>query len=210
MRRFRLWPLLRRWCLLCASLLPVLLLAACVSAAAQPPSDEPFAEPPPLRAASSSRPAAATPLPLRLRIPSIGIDAAIEPVGLTPSGELAVPSLHPWDDVGWYSNGPRPGRQGSAVIDGHLDRPGGLPAVFWRLHELQPGADVQVLLSNGQTLHFRVTALAYYRPNAAPLQEIFGDSAGVYLNLITCAGDWIPSEHQTTLRLVVYTSLAQR
>jgi hypothetical protein len=25
--------------------------------------------------------------------------------------------------------------------------------------------------------------------------------------LITCAGDWIPSQHQTTLRLVVYTSL---
>jgi hypothetical protein len=25
--------------------------------------------------------------------------------------------------------------------------------------------------------------------------------------LITCAGDWIPSQHQTSLRLVVYTTL---
>ncbi len=30
-----------------------------------------------------------------------------------------------------------------------------------------------------------------------------------FLNLITCAGDWIPSQHQTTLRLVVYTYIAQ-
>ena len=41
---------------------------------------------------------------------------------------------------------------------------------------------------------------------AAPLQDIFGNRGGTYLNLITCAGDWIPSQHQTTLRLVVYTA----
>ena len=38
-------------------------------------------------------------------------------------------------------------------------------------------------------------------------KDIFGNLGGRYLNLITCAGDWIPSQHQTTLRLVVYTSL---
>ncbi|WP_162179557.1 class F sortase [Thermogemmatispora carboxidivorans] len=146
-------------------------------------------------------------LPTHLRIPIIGVDATIETVGVTASGELEVPARRPWDDVGWYRLGPRPGERGSAVIDGHLDRPGGAPAVFWRLRELQPGALVQVLDSQGHWWSFRVRALAYYPPRQAPLQQIFADTSGHYLNLITCAGDWIASEHQTQLRLVVYTTL---
>ena len=51
-------------------------------------------------------------------------------------GDLAVPTQNPWDGVGWYQYGPYPGARGSAVIDGHLDRPGGYPAVFWRLHQI--------------------------------------------------------------------------
>nr|BBH92471.1 class F sortase [Thermogemmatispora argillosa] len=145
--------------------------------------------------------------PVHLRIPAIGVDAAIEPVGVTASGELAVPARQPWDDVGWYQLGPRPGERGSAVIDGHLDRPGGAPAVFWRLRELQPGASVQVLDAQGRWRSFRVRSLAFYPPAGAPLQQIFADTSGRYLNLITCAGDWIASEHQTRLRLVVYTTL---
>ncbi|MBX5448666.1 class F sortase [Thermogemmatispora sp.] len=145
--------------------------------------------------------------PLHLRIPAIGVDAAIEPVGVTTSGELAVPARQPWDAVGWYQLGPRPGERGSAVIDGHLDRPGGAPAVFWRLRELQPGSLVQVLDTQGQWWSFRVRALAFYPPAQAPLQQIFADTSGHYLNLITCAGDWIASQHQTRLRLVVYTTL---
>jgi hypothetical protein len=64
-----------------------------------------------------------------------------------------------------------------------------------------------VIDAQRKILHFRVTHVALYPPQDAPLQEIFGNNAGNYLNLITCAGDWIPSQHQTTLRLVVYTSL---
>ena len=153
----------------------------------------------------------ATPVdqPARLVIPAIHLDAAVETVGLQASGDLDTPQEHPLDDVGWYSMGPQPGAVGSAVIDGHLDRPGGAPAVFWYLNDLQIGDDVMVLSSDGKTLHFRVTRVQAYPPNAAPLQAIFGDMSGNYLNLITCAGYWIPSEHQTTQRLVVYTSLVQ-
>ncbi len=145
--------------------------------------------------------------PVRLIIPVIEVSAHIEAVGVLPNGDLATPTQHPWEDAGWYQSGPRPGERGSAVIDGHLDRPGGYPAVFWRLRELQAGDEVQVLNSDGTILHFHVTRVALYPPQAAPIQDIFGNRGGSYLNLITCAGDWIPSEHQTTLRLVIYTSL---
>ena len=145
-------------------------------------------------------------IPLRLRIPAINLNGGVEEVGVLAGGNMATPIQSPWEDVGWYNGGPRPGERGSAVIDGHLDRPGGYPAVFWRLRELHLGDDVLVLDSAGNTLYFRVTRIAYYPPQSAPIQKIFDDTSGIYLNLITEAGDWIQSEHQTTLRLVVYTT----
>lgn len=145
--------------------------------------------------------------PLRLTIPAISLDASIEPLGVLPNGDLGTPTQDPWDNVGWYDLGPRPGEPGSAVIDGHLDRPGGAPAIFWRLRELQTGDKVTVLDAHGKTLTFRVTHLAWYDAHTVPIQEIFGNGEGRYLNLITCAGDWIPDQHQTTMRLVVYTTM---
>lgn len=145
--------------------------------------------------------------PVRLVIPSIGVNASVETVGILNNGDLATPTHSPWTDVGWFVSGPQPGGQGSAVIDGHLDRPGGYPAVFWKLRYMQVGERVMVVSASGKTLTFQVTRVAFYAPQAAPIQAIFGNSGGAYLNLITCAGDWIPSQHQTTLRQVVYTTL---
>src|SRR5260370_29572022 len=147
--------------------------------------------------------------PVRLAIPAIGINAFVESVGTQSNADLATPAQNPWEDVGWYNLGPHPGERGSAVIDGHLDRPGGYPAVFWRLRDLHVGDEVRVMNTTGKTLRFRVTRIALYPPQKAPIQDIFGNRGGTYLNLITCAADWIPSQHQTTLRLGVYTSLAK-
>jgi len=145
--------------------------------------------------------------PVRLLIPAIAVSASIEMVGVTSNGNLAVPTQNPWVDVGWYGSGPRPGERGSAVIDGHVDRPGGYPAVFWRLRFIHVGDAVLVTDASRKSLRFHVTGIAFYPPQDAPIQDIFGNETGTYLNLITCAGDWIPSQHQTSLRLVVYTSL---
>ncbi|HCF86932.1 MAG TPA: hypothetical protein DEV72_17250 [Ktedonobacter sp.] len=120
---------------------------------------------------------------------------------------METPRQSPWNDVGWYNAGPRPGEQGSAVIAGHLDRPGGNPAVFWHLRDLHVGDTVLVVDAQGKTLHFHVTRIGFYPPQEAPVQDIFGNTAGRFLNLMTCAGDWIPTEHQTALRIVVYTAL---
>ena len=142
-----------------------------------------------------------------LIIPIIGVNAPIEPVGVSADGDLAVPTQKPWDGVGWYQSGPYPGAQGSAVIDGHLDRPGGSPAVFWNLRNLHIGDSVMVVNPGEKPLHFRVINMQYYAPDKAPLQTIFRNKTGIFLNLITCAGQWISSQHQTTLRLVIYTAL---
>ncbi len=165
--------------------------------------------------ASPTRSPHAKASPSRLLIPAIGVNAAVEEVGIVPNGKWAgdmetpraTPTGSQWKNVGWYNAGPRPGERGSAVIDGHLDDNHGSPAVFWNLHKLRAGDEVQVVMSNGKKLTFRVSRIESYPPKAAPLQDIFGNNGGIYLNLITCAGDWIPSQQQTTLRLVVYTTL---
>ena len=200
---------------ICAVLISAVLLflTACGSAST---AQEAAIQEPPERASSnlaSGSFATATPTPVdelqpvRLDIPSIGIDSFIEPLGVLPNGDLQTPTQNPWVDSGWYSDGPHPGERGSAVIDGHLDRPGGYPAVFWYLRNIQVGSTVFVTQKNGKQLRFHVTHIVYYTPQDAPLQDIFGNRSGYYLNLITCAGDWIPDQHQTTLRLVVYTIL---
>ncbi len=162
----------------------------------------------PMPTVSASSIPSSSPPPVRLLIPSIGVNSSIESAGVLPNGDMETPSVNPWDDVGWLKSGPVPGQRGSAVIDGHLDRPGGSPAVFWRLRELQAGDAVMIVNAQGKTVHFRVIQVMFYTPQQAPLQQIFGNGGGTFLNLITCAGDWIPSQHQTTLRLVVYTTLA--
>jgi sortase (surface protein transpeptidase) len=147
--------------------------------------------------------------PIHISIPSIGVNAVVEPVGILATGNLDTPHTNPWDSTGWYDHGVRPGDVGSAVIDGHVDRPGGGPAVFWNLQYMKVGEEITITTGSGQALHFYVTQRVAYPASEAPLQTIFGNTSGTHLNLITCAGDWIPSEGQTAARMVVFADLGQ-
>src|SRR3981189_1212337 len=62
--------------------------------------------------------AGSLPAPVRLIIPSIGVDAALGRLALDRDGSIQVPS--DFDTPGWYGRGPAPGGEGAAVILGHL------------------------------------------------------------------------------------------
>src|SRR4051812_47170645 len=67
-------------------------------------------------------PAVATAVPpTRLRIAKLGLDAAVDPVGVDErTGDFAVPASV--DLVGWYRYGPGlEARAGSIVVAGHVD-----------------------------------------------------------------------------------------
>ena len=83
--------------------------------------------------------------PQRLKIPAIGVDAIIEPVGKTPDGNMDVP--RDAKNVAWYNLGPTPGALGYSVISGHLDDAKG-PTVFYKLGKLKAGDQVIVLDGN--------------------------------------------------------------
>gem|GEM_PF-4940911 len=75
--------------------------------------------------------------PVRLKIPSIKVNAVVERIGLTTTKEIDVPKGH--GHVGWYKLGPKPGEQGSAVIYGHFARKTSGWAVFNDLYKLRTG-----------------------------------------------------------------------
>ncbi len=147
-------------------------------------------------------------LPVRLKIPSIKVDATIEHVGLTPDGAMDVPK----DPVNaaWFDRGPRPGEKGSSVIDGHFGTADGSPAVFDDLHELDPGDKLYVEDEKGTTTLFVVRELRKYDPDADASSVFSSRDGRAHLNLITCIGTWNTAEQSYSDRLVVFTDKEMR
>jgi sortase A len=141
-------------------------------------------------------------LPIRLSIPNIKIDAAIEYVGVTPQGTMDVPKGP--TDAAWFDLGPRPGEKGSAVIAGHEGWKDGIPAVFDDLYKLQEGDKIYVQDDKGATTTFVVRAVRTYGQNE-DAADVFGSSdSKAHLNLITCEGVWNAAQKSYSDRLVVF------
>lgn len=122
-------------------------------------------------------------VPVRLRIPSIEVDAAVVPVGLQPDRQMEVP---PTTDVGWYELGPRPGDGGSAVLAAHVDF-GGRPGAFFDLAAIAVGAEVLVDGPAGAQ-RFTVTGREQVAKADVELERYFTAEGPARLTLITCGG----------------------
>jgi LPXTG-site transpeptidase (sortase) family protein len=142
-------------------------------------------------------------VPDHLVVPTIGVNAAVEPVGLDAQGRMGTPSSA--DRVAWYSPGATPGDAGNAVLAGHLDWTSG-PAVFWHLGKLRKGDEVTVLRADGARSTFAVESTAMM-PYDAATEGLYTKSGAPTLTLITCAGTWDRQRSTYLQRLVVRTSL---
>ncbi len=143
--------------------------------------------------------------PLSIRIPALSLEADIQEVGITPKGNMAVPTN--FTDVGWYKYGPTPGSPGKAVIAGHVNNGLGMRGVFENLHTLEKGDVIFVEQEDGSEVQFEVHDKQWYAYNAAPSDLVFAYADTVALNLITCGGTWIPSLKTYDQRLVVFAHL---
>jgi sortase A len=143
-------------------------------------------------------------LPAQLLIPKISVTAPVEQVGVDKNNNMDVPAKP--SDVAWYRPGPAPGEAGDAVIDGHLDWTTG-KAVFWDLHLLQAGDEIDVVAQGGTRLRFKVTDTHSYSYTAHPA-GLFATSGQPQLSLITCAGSWDKGRQVYLQRLVVNASYA--
>jgi sortase (surface protein transpeptidase) len=127
------------------------------------------------------------PVPVRVRIPAIGADAPVDPVGLEPAGGMELP-----DDVtqvGWYEPGVSPGGAGSAVLAGHVDSRTQGPGALFRLRELDVDDEIELDTDAG-TQRWRVVARASYPKQALPIEELFVWDGPPRLVVITCGGEF--------------------
>jgi LPXTG-site transpeptidase (sortase) family protein len=145
-------------------------------------------------------------LPVRLKIPKIGVDATLEHVGLTVGGDLDAPKNPA--NAAWYTPGPRPGDSGNAIIDGHFGYKNRVPAVFDDLHKLEPGDSLYVEDEQGTTVAFVVRELRTYSPGADTAAVFRPNDGQAHLNLITCKGAWNKDRESYSARLVVFTDKA--
>ncbi|WP_327367322.1 class F sortase [Streptomyces sp. NBC_01217] len=125
--------------------------------------------------------------PVRIRIPSIRVDAPMMRLGLGADGSLDVPPADNRNVVGWYRDGTPPGSKGSAIVAGHVDDATG-PSVFYNLGTLQKGNKVEVVRQDGRTAVFSLDAVEVYENKNFPDERVYGASPYASLRLITCGG----------------------
>jgi LPXTG-site transpeptidase (sortase) family protein len=141
-------------------------------------------------------------IPVHLKIPDINVDAEVESVGLTAKGAVDTPLS--FTDVAWFNLGPRPGEEGSSVIDGHSGWKKGIQSVFDNLYKIKKGDKIYVTDEKGEIFTFIVTEFRTYslKDDAT---DIFTSSDGKsHLNLITCVGNWNVGQKSPNDRFVVF------
>ncbi|MGH3862358.1 class F sortase [Actinokineospora sp.] len=165
-----------------AAMVAVALVSGCSTAVSAPS----ITAPPPT---TQSTTAAARIKPVSVEIPKIGAKSSLVPVGLTTDGALDVPPTSQPLQAAWYGLGPMPGEVGPSVVLGHVDGDG-KPGIFHQLTKLTPGDEVLIAREDGSTLTFVVRRLQQVRKDAFPTEEVYGDTAGPELRLITCGGSF--------------------
>ncbi len=186
-----------------------LLATGCGQAPAAPPVAEVaapvVASPAPTAAPSTPTPTAmAASAPVRLTIPAIGVDTELMSLGLNPDGTLEVPPAG--FPAGWYTGAPTPGEPGPAVIAGHVDWTDG-PGVFYDLADLRPADEIAVVRTDGIVVSFVVVGVAAYAKDQFPTEQVYGDTVGPELRLITCGGSFDRSTGHYVDNLVVYATM---
>ncbi|MXG25295.1 class F sortase [Streptomyces sp. YIM 132580] len=163
---------------------------------AAPHSSTPSTEPrtPPL---PSSRPVSIT-------IPSLKVTSDLEQLGLGKNRAMETPKDPA--KAGWYRPGTTPGAIGPSVIAGHVTWDG-VPAVFFKLTELEPGDRIDVSRADGTTAVFTVDRTATYPKDDFPTVEVYRNLDHAGLRLITCGGDYSREDSRYADNVVVYASL---
>jgi LPXTG-site transpeptidase (sortase) family protein len=127
--------------------------------------------------------------PLRIRIPSIRVNAPLIGLGLTTSGSLDVPPADDKNLAGWYEAGTTPGEKGTAIVAGHVDTTQG-PAVFYDLGALKKGSTIEVDRRDGGVAVFTVDAVEVYEAKDFPDDKVYGAAERPELRVITCGGGY--------------------
>lgn len=180
----------------------LLACAAALAGCASEPTPVPGTAP--VSASAVVAPMAAS-KPVALAVPAIGLESGpLLDLGLDPEGALEVPPDA--KDVGWFDLSPTPGAVGPAIIAAHVDYKGVL-GPFHQLHTLEPGDEVSVRRADGSTAVFETYQVQRYPKASFPTAQVYGDTTGAELRLITCGGAFDKATGNYEDNVVAYARL---
>jgi sortase (surface protein transpeptidase) len=176
------------------------------SADVAPPGFDPAVTTP--RRQQDTEPVAMAPSrPVRIRIPTIDVDAKTMQLGVDENNEVEVPPLAKADQAGWYKYGPTPGELGNAVIIGHVDSHKIGPAVFFYLGDLEPGDTIEVKRTDGSVAEFEVDGVDTFPKKGFPHELLYGPADAAQLRLVTCGGEFDRKRREYLDNVVVFATL---
>ncbi len=140
--------------------------------------------------------------PTKVRIPSLGVDAATVTLGLD-GNEMETPADP--DLVGWFTGAHTPGAPGRAVLAGHLTW-NGRNTVFARLPDVAVGAVVEVDREDGTTAKFEITEVSTFEKDQFPTADVYASTEEPSLVLITCGGEYSSSEHYYDSNVIAFAT----
>lgn len=144
--------------------------------------------------------------PAEIDIPRLGATSSLVELGLNADQTVEVPPVDTPMQAGWFTGAPRPGAPGPAVVLGHVNG-GGEAGIFARLHELTGGDEVLVRRTDGTTARFTVTRVDQVAKEHFPTDEVYGDTEGPELRLITCGGSFDRDAGSYRDNVIVYATL---
>ncbi len=128
------------------------------------------------------------PMPTRIVIPAINLDAPVEPVGWSQVNGVSAWDIPDHFAAGWLKTSAPLGRSGNTVLDGHHNIAG---EVFRHLVDLKAG-DVIEVYSGAKRVVYQVTALHILPDRDQPLEvrqknaEWIQPTLDERLTLVTC------------------------
>jgi LPXTG-site transpeptidase (sortase) family protein len=171
-------------------------VAASTVAPVEPESSLPSLRAAPATASSDSSSAP----PTRVVVARLRIDMPVEPQGVLPDGEMALP-LSP-SVAGWYRFGSAPDDPaGATVLAAHVDSKTGI-GPFVRLGSAKAGDAVDVWVG-GERHAYRVTEVVRVDKKRLDAAELFAVSGPRRLHLVTCTGDYVTGSGYTQNLVVI-------
>jgi LPXTG-site transpeptidase (sortase) family protein len=110
--------------------------------------------------------------PVRVTVPVAGIDGPVVLGSLDEERRQMIAPEGP-SNIAWYDFSALPGEGGNAVLAGHVDYIGQGPAVLWHLRDVERGDLMQVDLSDGTRLTYRVASNEVHHVDDGPWGELF-------------------------------------
>lgn len=114
-------------------------------------------------------------VPVRIIIPSLGIDSGIFPAQISNGNWEATTK-----GVSYLSSTPIPGGVGNSVLYGH-----NWPSLLGSLPKIKPGDEIVVILNSGQKKTFVVRYTSVVSPDQT---DILKDTNDARITLYTCTG----------------------